>query len=285
MLPLRLGYRSFCSAIAGLSHFEHLLVNQLRSNVIHVQLNRPEKLNAINETLWQEIGDCFSQLAVHPSCRVVVLSGMGRLFCSGIDFNSFAKLSSIAYNEKLDTARKAFQLRALIEKLQAAFTNIEKCPKPVLCSVHGACIGAGFNLFCSTDIRYCSSDAYFQMKEVQLGFAADVGILQRLPKMIGNHSLMREFAFTGKQLMAEEALRLGLVSRILPSSKEALQAIVDLAENISIQSPVAVQTIKLQLNHARDYPVDVSLQSMVRCVLFITTIFKFAFRLLALRNA
>ncbi|KHJ41200.1 hypothetical protein D918_08787 [Trichuris suis] len=269
MLPVRIARRSFCSTIAGLSQFEHLLVSQLRSNVIHVQLNRPEKLNALNETLWQEVGDCFSQLSTHPSCRVVVLSGVGRMFCSGIDFECFAKLSSIAYNEQLDTARKAFQLRTLIEKFQGAFTNIEKCPKPVLCSVHGACIGAGFNLLCATDVRYCSSDAYFQIKEVQLGFAPDVGILQRLPKIIGNHSLMREYAFTGKQIMAEEALRLGLVSRILPSSKEALQSVIDLAENISIQSPIAVQGTKLQLNHARDYPVDLSLQSMVRCMFLI----------------
>uniref|UniRef100_A0A5S6QWI9 Delta(3,5)-Delta(2,4)-dienoyl-CoA isomerase, mitochondrial n=1 Tax=Trichuris muris TaxID=70415 RepID=A0A5S6QWI9_TRIMR len=262
MLPVRIACRSFCSAISGLSHFEHLLLSQPRLNVVHVQLNRPDKLNAFNETFWQEIGDCFSQLAVHPDCRVVVLSGNGRAFCSGMDFDCFAKLSSVAFNEKLDTGRKAFRLRSLIEKFQEAFTCIEKCPKPVVCSVHGACIGAGVDMLCATDVRYCSTDAYFQIKEVQFGFAPDVGTLQRLPKIVGNHSLMREVAYTGRRMVAEEALRLGLVSRVFSSSEESLQSIIKLAEDISSQSPVAVQGTKLQLNHARDYPVDLSLYSV-----------------------
>lgn len=89
---------------------------------------------------------------------------------------------------------------------------MERCPKPVIAAVHGACIGGGVDMTTACDMRYCTSDAWFQVKEVDVGLAADVGTLQRLPKVIGSSSLVRELCFTARKMGAEEARSCGLVS-------------------------------------------------------------------------
>lgn len=98
-----------------------------------------------------------------------------------------------------DAARVAYKLRPHIQNFQAAFTAIENCSKPVIAAVHNACFGAGVDLITACDIRYCAKDSFFCVKEVDVGLAADVGSLQRLPKVIGNNSLVRELCFTGRK--------------------------------------------------------------------------------------
>lgn len=99
----------------------------------------------------------------------------------------------------LDAARKAYRNRAFIQDFQDSFTAIELCSKPVIAAIHGACVGGGIDLITACDIRYCSKDAFFSVKEVYVGLAADVGTLQRLPKVIGNHSLVRELCYTARK--------------------------------------------------------------------------------------
>ncbi|XP_029781995.1 delta(3,5)-Delta(2,4)-dienoyl-CoA isomerase, mitochondrial [Suricata suricatta] len=237
--------------------YESLRVTAAQKHILHVQLNRPEKRNAINKACWREMVECFNKIAQDPDCRAVVISGAGKLFTSGIDLMDMA--SDILQPQGDDVARISWQLRSLISRYQETFSVIEKCPKPVIAAVHGGCIGAGVDLITACDIRYCAQDAFFQVKEVDIGLAADVGTLQRLPKVIGNQSLVNELAFTSRKMMADEALDSGLVSRVFPNKEDTLEAAFTLAAEISTKSPVAVQSTKINLVYSRNHSVAESL--------------------------
>jgi len=238
-----------------LKNYNTLAVTEPSPAVFHVQLNRPDKLNAINDNMWKEIGQCFSELSDNSDCRVIVLSGAGKIFCAGIDLMDAMKLFQ-NFAELPDVARKCKALEKKIQEYQDSFTSIEKCSKPVIAAVHGACIGGGVDMICSADIRYCSADSWFQVKEVDLGMAADVGTLQRLPKIIGSQSLVRELAYTARKMHAPEALKIGFVSEVFDDQKSLLEKSLDIAKQIASKSPVAVQGTKLSLNYSRDHTVE-----------------------------
>ncbi|XP_030331011.1 delta(3,5)-Delta(2,4)-dienoyl-CoA isomerase, mitochondrial isoform X2 [Strigops habroptila] len=240
--------------------FETLRVTREREHVLHVQLHRPDKRNAMNRAFWREMVECFQAIAHDSSCRAVVVSGAGKVFSAGLDLADVG--SELLMVEGDDPARKAWNLRKKICAFQESFSVLEKCLKPVIVAVHGACIGAGVDLICACDIRYCSQDAWFQVKEVDIGLAADVGTLQRLPKIVGSQSLVNELAFTARKMMAPEAQSCGLVSRVFPDKESLLQAAVAVAEAIAARSPVAVQGSKENLLYARDHPVSESLRYM-----------------------
>ncbi|XP_062916072.1 delta(3,5)-Delta(2,4)-dienoyl-CoA isomerase, mitochondrial [Mobula hypostoma] len=233
--------------------FESLRVTGVRDSVLHVEMNRPEKRNAMNRTLWREMVECFTQVSQDSDCRVVVISGAGPLFTAGIDLMDMA--GDLLQSEETDTARKAWHLRNKILQFQESFSAIEKCPKPVIAAVHSGCIGAGVDLITACDIRLCSQDAWFQVKEVDIGMAADVGTLQRLPKAIGNASLVSELVYTARKMMADEAVRCGLVSRVFKDKEAVLDGAFDLASEISSKSPLAVQGTKLNMIYSRDHSV------------------------------
>ena len=152
--------------------------------------------------MFKEIETCFNEINQDRQCRAVVVSGSGKSFSAGIDFMDMMSISSSLDS---DLARKAMFLRNKVLQFQASFNSIDACSKPVIASIHGACLGAGIELISATDIRYCSSDAFFSIREVNIGMAADLGGLQRLPRLIGNDSLVRELAYTGRDLPASEA--------------------------------------------------------------------------------
>lgn len=152
----------------------------------------------------------------------------------------------------------------------------------MIAAVHGACVGAGVDMICAADIRYAASNAYFCVKEVEIGLAADVGTLQRLPKVIGNESLARELAFTARNMGADEAARVGLVryvqcapspctpptppflcSAVLNSPEETLATAVSTASRIAAMSPVAIQGTKAALNHSREHGIEQGLKFQV----------------------
>uniref|UniRef100_A0A8C3X328 Delta(3,5)-Delta(2,4)-dienoyl-CoA isomerase, mitochondrial n=1 Tax=Catagonus wagneri TaxID=51154 RepID=A0A8C3X328_9CETA len=240
--------------------YESLQVTAAQKHVLHVQLNRPEKRNAMNRAFWREMVVCFSKIAQDPGCRAVVISGAGKAFTSGLDIMDMA--SDILQPQGDDVARISWYFHNLITRYQETFNVIEKCPKPVIAAIHGACIGGGVDLITACDIRYCTQDAFFQVKEVDIGLAADVGTLQRLPKVIGSQSLVNELAFTARKMMADEALNCGLVSRAFPDQKAMLEAAFTLAAEISSKSPVAVQGTKINLLYSRDHSVTEGLNYM-----------------------
>ncbi|KAM9325356.1 delta(3,5)-Delta(2,4)-dienoyl-CoA isomerase, mitochondrial [Gastrophryne carolinensis] len=256
-----LGMRNMASD-AGLPqyNFETLKVTTPQDHVFHVELNRPEKRNALNRALWREMVLCFQALAEDSNCRVVVLSGAGKSFTSGIDLMDLS--SEFLQNEQEDPARIAWNLRKKVLAYQESFSVIEKCSKPVIAAIHNACIGGGVDLICACDIRYCTQDAWFQVKEVDIGLAADVGTLQRLPNIIGSRSLVNELALSARKMMSDEALSSGLVSRVFPDKSSLLPAALELASEIASKSPVAVQGTKINLIYSRDHSVPESLNYM-----------------------
>ncbi len=224
----------------------------LDEHIATVRLSRPDKANAMNMAMWQEIRQAMDWIDATPEARVAILEGEGKHFTSGIDLQMMMGLQAQIKDDCDGRMRE--KLRRLILDLQDTLSSIERCRKPVLAAIHGACVGGGIDLICCTDMRYASADAYFSIKEIDIGMTADVGTLQRLPKLIGE-GMVRELAYTGRRFEAAEAREIGLVNRVF-DSREALQAGVrEIAATIAAKSPLSIRGTKEMLNYARDHTV------------------------------
>jgi len=241
------------STINDYQKYSKLKITEPAKHVVNVQLNRPEKLNAVDIAMFNEIKDCFDKLNRDRYFRSVILSASGRVFCSGIDLQSFQSLLSQESRENHDHARKAFEIRNMIHDVQDCVLSVAQCQKPVIASIHGKCIGAGMDIISFTDIRYCSKDAAFCVKEVALGLAPDIGSLQGLQKIVGNHSWVRELIFTAKEVYSGEAKEMGLVSKICEDNSALQESVVEVAKQIASKSPVAVQGSKVCLNYSQEH--------------------------------
>lgn len=232
--------------------FETLVV-EITDGIATVRLNRPTKANAINAAMWKEIPRAFAYVDETPRARVAILEGEGKHFTAGIDLAMLTSFAPNAADACEGRAREA--LRRLVLELQDTLTAIERCRKPVIASIAGGCVGGGVDMICCTDMRFCSSDAYFTIKEIELGMVADVGTLQRLPKLIGNQGIVRELAYTGRKVEAAEARDIGLVNRVF-ESRDALHAGVrDVAKQIAARSPLSIRGTKEMLQYTRDHSV------------------------------
>ncbi|CAD5117355.1 DgyrCDS6135 [Dimorphilus gyrociliatus] len=227
--------------MSTMANYKALNVTQHSEFVKHVEVNRPEKRNAMNMDFFNEMIDCFNTLSFDPDCRVIVLSGAGKMFSGGIDLQTLMALGQDGADIE-DVGRKSFMLTKVIPKLQESFNVIEKCRKPVIAAIHNGCIGGGVDMVTACDIRYCTQDAFFEIKEVKVGLAADIGTLQRLPKVIGNNSLVRELVYSGRQMHSDEALQAGLVNKVFPTKEAMMKGALEMATQISELSPIAVQT-------------------------------------------
>jgi len=229
------------------------LAISLDAHIATVRLNRPDKANAMNWAMWQDIRSAMQWADRTPEVRVVVIQGEGKHFTSGIDLTMMMGLQAQIKDDCEGRSRE--KLRALVLELQDTLSSIDRCRKPVLAAIHGGCVGGGVDLISCTDMRYCSADAYFTIKEIDIGMVADVGTLQRLPKLIGNQGIVREMAFTGRKVLADEAQRIGLVNQVY-ESREALQAGVrEMAALIASKSPLSIRGTKEMLNYSRDHSV------------------------------
>ncbi len=229
---------------------------ELADKIAHVQINRPEKLNAMNADFWKEIIDIFQWADETDEVRVVVLSGAGKHFSAGIDL---ALLAQAASHLGKDVGRNARALRKVILELQASFTAVDKCSKPVLAAIQGYCIGGAIDLVSACDMRYCSSDAQFSIKEIDMGMAADVGTLQRLPRLIGD-GIMRELAYTGRNADADEARQIGLVNKVYTDHSALMDGVMEIARQIAAKSPIAIRGTKEMIGYARDHRVEDGLE-------------------------
>ncbi|OGB50418.1 MAG: 2,4-dienoyl-CoA reductase [Burkholderiales bacterium RIFOXYD12_FULL_59_19] len=233
------------------TRFDTLTVS-LSGHVATVRLNRPDKANAMNLTMWHEIRQAFKWVDANAEARVAILEGEGKLFTSGIDLQMMMGMGDQIQNDC--EARTRENLRQVILDLQDTLSSLERCRKPVLAAIHGACIGGGIDLICCADMRYCTADATFSIKEIDLGMTADVGTLQRLPRLIGE-GMARELAYTARKFGADEALQMRLVNRVY-ATREALQAGVrEMALGIAAKSPLAVRGVKEMITYARDHTV------------------------------
>lgn len=229
---------------------------ELADGVAQVTIDRADKINAMNADFWQEIIEIFAWVDGTDAVRAVVLAGAGKHFSSGIDLQLLAQAAGDMTD---DVGRNAERLRRKILALQASFNAVDHCRKPVLAAVQGYCLGGAIDLISACDMRYCSSDAQFSIKEIDMGMAADVGTLQRMPRLIGD-GMLRELAYTGRIVDADEALRIGLVNRVFPDQQTLLQGVTDLARQIAQKSPLAVRGTKEMIRYMRDHRVDDGLE-------------------------
>ena len=225
---------------------------ELADAVATVEMNRPEKANAMNLRMWLELREAFKWIDEEASIRVAVLRGAGPCFTAGIDL----ELLGSVRQEIADACdgRMREKLRRLILDLQDSLTSIERCRKPVLAAIHGHCLGGGVDLVCACDMRYCSSDATFSIKEIDVGMTADVGTLQRLPKLIGE-GMVRELAYTGRAVAGQEAKEIGLVNHGYASAGMLFHEVAKIAATIAKKSPLSIRGIKEMVNYARDHSV------------------------------
>ena len=190
----------------------------VENKVAHLTINRPEKANSMNEESWIELKKALFHCDETPAIRAIIFSGAGeKLFCGGIDLTMLMSTNEKT-NDKCD-GRKREKFRKLLLDFQDIISTFEKISKPVLSAIHGGCIGAGLDMISATDMRYCTKDAYFCIKEIDLGMVADIGTLQRLPKIISD-GMTRELAYTGRNLSADEALKCGLVNNVFENKTE-----------------------------------------------------------------
>ena len=245
-----------------------------------VRLNRPDKLNAIHAPLWREIGTVFGCLGrgePRDESRCLLLTGNGRGFCSGIDIQDLSLVGSNNEEEEGacdDPARTGIAMIRKIQQMQACFTQLETCPIPVVVAIHGICIGAGIDLACCADMRICAPNTLFSVREVRMGLAADVGTLQRLPKITGNTSWVSDVCLTGRNFSASEAMKMGFISHIVETRAAAIDTLettrealliyaVQLCQSIAVNSPIAVLGTKKALLYARDHTVADSLEQVI----------------------
>ena len=230
--------------------FETLAVSE-SNGVVHIELNRPDKANAMNDLMWKELKSAFEWFDTSKA-RVGVLSARGKNFTAGIDLELLMAVKTETAG--LPDGARQERLRVIIGEMQAAISAAELCSKPVLVAIHGACVGGGVDLVTACDMRYATQDARFSVKEIDLAIVADVGTLQRLPGLIGE-GLARELAYTGREFSGIEAHAMRLVNQTYTDKDSLINAVMDIAANIARKSPQTIRGIKDTLNYSRDHTV------------------------------
>src|SRR3954463_9701375 len=223
--------------------------------VAHVELAREGKFNAMDREMFAAIGDAFRTLGADASVRAILLSGRGRHFTSGLDLQYAAS----QFPATDDPGRAAEARLRHIKWLQDALPAAEEARPPVIAAIHGGCIGAGVDLATACDIRLASADAFFQVAEVDVAITADLGTLQPLTPL-APEGIVRELAYTGRRMGAEEAARLGLVNRVEPDRGAVIAAGLELARAIAAKSPLAVAGAKMSLNYSRGRTIEEGLR-------------------------
>ena len=226
--------------------------------VAHLQLNRPERMNTMTPAFFPAVRDAVRGLGDAGQTRALVISSTGKHFSAGMALDVFANDDAV-FSVETARARLAFQesLRRLID----CFSALDEARFPIVCAIQGGCIGGALDLATACDIRLCSADAFFTLQEISIGMAADLGVLQRLPKLVPQ-GVAREMAYTGERLGAVRALAVGLVNDVLPDAAALLDRALALAHTIASKSPLAIAGSKLALNHARDHSTASALHQM-----------------------
>ena len=226
--------------------------------VAHIRLSRSDALNSMVPAFWTELPRIVTELSDSGTVRAVVISSTGKHFSSGMDLSVF---TGPALRRDGEPGRAGATLGLLVQQLQATFTALETARMPVLVAVQGGCIGGAVDLVSAADLRYATADAFFQVAETNIGMTADVGTLQRLPKIVPD-GIAREMVFTGMRLPAQRAKEVGLVNEVYPDQASMLDAVLGIAGEIASKSPLAVWGAKEALAYARDHSVAEGLRQI-----------------------
>lgn len=232
---------------------------EFSNKIAHLILNRPAALNSMNRAFWQELPAAIREVDQANDIRVLVISSTGKHFSAGMDLEVFSQPDPRMFGG--EASRRAEFMRRLVLELQTCFSALEDLRMPVLAAIQGGCIGGALDMVAACDSRYCTADAFFTIKETELGITADLGSLQRLPHWI-SPGLVRELAYTSRNLPAEEAKDCGLVNKVFPDQATMLTAVMEIATQIAANSPLAVAGSKAMLNYARDHSMADSLNYM-----------------------
>lgn len=229
-------------------------------HIAEVTLRAQGKASRMGPAFWAEMPALFAALDAADDVRVIVLRGEGESFSHGLDLAAMGpELAGVIGPGS--GARERAKLFAMIQRMQRSITAVAACTKPVIAAIHGWCIGGGVDLAAACDIRICSADAKFSVREVRLAMVADVGTLARLPAIIGEGAT-RELAFTGADIDATRALRLGLVSDVHADPDALWTAARTMAAQIAANPPLTVQGIKQVLNARSERSAAESLQTV-----------------------
>ena len=226
-------------------------------HIAHLVLNRPEAMNTMHPTFWRELDAVLTQIQREGAARALVISSTGKHFSAGMSLDTFA--GAIQMDDKSPEGRAA--IFDSLTDLQATFTKLETLRIPVIAAIQGGCIGGAVDMVTACCIRYATQDAFFCIQEINIGMVADVGTLQRLPKLIPL-AVVKELAYTGRRLKADKALAYGLVNEVFASPELMLAAAMQCAKEIAAKPPVAIWGTKQVIHYARDHSVDESLRQM-----------------------
>ncbi|MGB1251799.1 MAG: crotonase/enoyl-CoA hydratase family protein [Candidatus Promineifilaceae bacterium] len=236
---------------AKLAEYETFLVDVV-DKVAYVRLNRPKNANALNAIAWQELEHIFKAIDKDKGIRVAILSGEGKHFCAGIDLSMLMAIRQDSADECEGRMRE--NIRDFAKVLQGTINAIEECRKPVLAAVHNAAVGGAIDIITACDMRYAVDGTFFAIAEIDMGMVADLGTLQRLPKIIGE-GICRELAYTGRRMYADEAKEVGFVNKVYTDKETMMADVTEIARMIASKSPLSIRGTKQVLNYTRDHTV------------------------------
>ena len=227
------------------------------NHIAHLVLNKPEAMNTMHPTFWRELDQVLTQLHQDGKARALVISSTGKHFSAGMALETFA--GAITMDDQSPEGRAA--IFDMLGDMQATFTKLETLRIPVIAAIQGGCIGGAVDMVSACCIRYATAQTFFCIQEINIGMVADVGTLQRLPKLIPM-GVVKELAYTGRRMPAQKALGYGLVNEVFETPEAMLAAALQCAQEIASKPPVAIWGTKQAVNYARDHSVDDSLRQM-----------------------
>lgn len=233
----------------------------IEDELAFVYINNNRKANALNRTLWFEIGQVFYELSQDARIKVCILAGKGKHFSSGIDLNFLKEIMSTV--KGLNQSERQDYIYNYIKEMQESFASVEKCKKPVIAAIHGACIGGAIDLISSCDLRFSTIFTSFSIMETRLGIVADMGTLQRLRTVVSEANL-KELTYTSKVFTALQAKKYGLINRVYYSKSKLMAEVKKLAYQIAKMPDYAVQGSKEIINYSRDHSVTESLDRVAK---------------------
>ena len=228
-----------------------------QDHVAHLVLNRAQALNTMNPMFWRELDEVLTRLHREGDARALVISSTGKHFSAGMALETFG--GDISMDDSTPEGRAA--VFDLLTDMQSTFTKLETLRIPVIAAIQGGCIGGAVDMVTACCIRYATADAFFCIQEINIGMVADVGTLQRLPKLLPL-GLVKELAYTGRRLPAAKALGWGLVNEVFETHDMMVAAALQCAREIASKPPVAIWGTKQVIHYARDHSVDDSLKQM-----------------------
>ena len=228
--------------------------------IAHVVLNRPDELNTMTPEFWRDLPKIVDEISERGSSRVIVVSSTGKHFCAGMDISVFTD-GGLEDDDDIETGRARANFRYKVLHLQDTFNAFERARMPVLAAIQGGVVGGAVDMVTAADCRYATENAWFCIEEINIGMTADVGTLQRLPKLIPE-GIVREMAYTGERMPASRAKEVGLVNEVFADQPAMLDAVMSTAERIASRSPLAIHGTKEMINYSRDHSVEDSLRYM-----------------------